>query len=74
MLQPDLLQLMAMGGSQTRNGDEEEGFREAAEQQEEGNPFTFNPQLLRLHRDHELFEVTTSTGRQNACRNISYHL
>uniref|UniRef100_A0A3B5M822 Zinc finger protein 511 n=1 Tax=Xiphophorus couchianus TaxID=32473 RepID=A0A3B5M822_9TELE len=56
MLQPDLLQLMAMGGSQTRNGDEEEGFREAAEQQEEGNPFTFNPQLLRLHRDHELFE------------------
>ncbi|XP_054886158.1 zinc finger protein 511 [Poeciliopsis prolifica] len=56
MLQPDLVQFMAMGGSQTHNGDEEEGFRRAAELQEEGNPFTFNPQLLRLHRDHELFE------------------
>ncbi|XP_007546157.1 zinc finger protein 511 [Poecilia formosa] len=56
MLQPDVVQFIAMGGSQTHNGDEEEGFRGAAEQQVEGNPFTFSPQLLRLHRDHELFE------------------
>ncbi|KAM4729170.1 zinc finger protein 511 isoform 2-T2 [Anableps anableps] len=63
MLQPDLVQFTTMGGGQAHNGDEEEGFRGATEQQEErrrqteeGNPFTFCPQLLRLHRDHELFE------------------
>lgn len=25
----------------------------------EGNPFNFTPQLIHLHKDHELFEVTS---------------
>ncbi|XP_047208298.1 zinc finger protein 511 [Girardinichthys multiradiatus] len=64
MLQPDLVQFMAVGGGQAHNSNKEEEFSEATEQQEEmrrrqteeGNPFIFSPQLLRLHRDHELFE------------------
>lgn len=63
MHQSDLARFMDMGGGQAHNGDEEEGFSGLTEEQEErkrlteeGNPFTFSPQLLRLQRDHELFE------------------
>lgn len=63
MYQSDLVRLMAMGGGQAHNGDEEEGVSVVTEKKrltEEGNPFTFSPQLLRLQRDHELFEVITT--------------
>ncbi|XP_035982368.1 zinc finger protein 511 isoform X2 [Fundulus heteroclitus] len=70
MLQPDLLQFTAAGGGggggggRAHHSSEEDGFSEATEEQQEErsgqaeqrNPFTFCPQLLRLHRDHELFE------------------
>ncbi|TNN58320.1 Zinc finger protein 511 [Liparis tanakae] len=46
MLQPELVPLDE-DCSSGRGGEEEE---------EEGNPFIFTPQLIHLHRDHELFE------------------
>ncbi|XP_015233108.1 PREDICTED: zinc finger protein 511 [Cyprinodon variegatus] len=63
MFQQDSVHFMTMGGGQTQTISEGHGFKEPTQQQEErmrqteeGNPFTFSPQLLRLHRDHELFE------------------
>nr|XP_020498623.1 zinc finger protein 511 [Labrus bergylta] len=57
MLQPETARLLTEGqmlvkSSDVGNTQEEPGLSEA----EEGNPFNFTPQLLRLHRDHQLFE------------------
>ncbi|CAN9499857.1 unnamed protein product [Ophioblennius macclurei] len=54
MLQPEFLQSLKpdellMGESRTRDGG-------GQHEPEEGNPFCFTPQLIHLHKDHELFE------------------
>lgn len=62
MLQPELARLQTEGNALVKSCDEDcptgnsqgRGQRES----EEGDPFAFAPQLIRLHKDHELFEVT----------------
>ncbi|XP_023145361.1 zinc finger protein 511 [Amphiprion ocellaris] len=63
MLQPDMFQLMTAGDVSVRGCHEESPTGASEKQQkrrqsesEEGNPFSFSPQRLHLHRDHELFE------------------
>lgn len=51
MLQPEALQLRT-------EGRDEQQERRLSESEEGNNPFSFTPQIIRLHKDHELFEVT----------------
>ncbi|XP_042358130.1 zinc finger protein 511 [Plectropomus leopardus] len=57
MLQPELLQLLTEGHlsceEDITTGDTQEPRRSG---DQEGNPFSFSPQLIHLHKDHELFE------------------
>uniref|UniRef100_A0A1A8S5D0 Zinc finger protein 511 n=1 Tax=Nothobranchius rachovii TaxID=451742 RepID=A0A1A8S5D0_9TELE len=54
MLQPNLNLLVTAGEDVLTRSSDERRPTEAPEKQE--NPFDFTPQLLRLHKDHELFE------------------
>ncbi|XP_070697294.1 zinc finger protein 511 isoform X2 [Pempheris klunzingeri] len=60
MLQPDLLRLQTEGPvlvkSCAENGPTGSTQERRQREAEAGEPFTFTPQLIRLHRDHELFE------------------
>lgn len=67
MLEPDPVPLLTEGGVLAKCCDEdvvgktEEPSRgEAAE----GSPFNFSPQLIHLHKDHELFEVAQETNTE----------
>ncbi|CAJ1067554.1 zinc finger protein 511 [Xyrichtys novacula] len=51
MLQPDFVQLQSEGRDLVKSCDEK-----CPPEGEEGNPFNFTPQLIRVHKDHELFE------------------
>uniref|UniRef100_UPI0037E9213F zinc finger protein 511 isoform X2 n=1 Tax=Semicossyphus pulcher TaxID=241346 RepID=UPI0037E9213F len=56
MLQPDLVQLVTEGHVLVKScptGSTQEPRHSEAEEE---NPFGFTPQLIRLHKDHELFE------------------
>lgn len=68
MLQPDLVRLLTEGDVLVKNCDEDcpTGNTQEPRRSEavEGNPFNFTPQLIHLHKDHELFEVTQE---QNYC-------
>ncbi|KAM3606513.1 uncharacterized protein V6R79_017741 [Siganus canaliculatus] len=54
MLQPDL-QLLTEGNVFIKSSAEDEPEGSSVET-EKGNPFNFSPQLIHLHKDHELFE------------------
>lgn len=56
MQQPDVVRLLTEGHVLVKSSDEDtqEDFRHG--EAEEGNPFNFTPQLIHLHKDHELFE------------------
>ncbi|KAM7408810.1 hypothetical protein PAMA_002503 [Pampus argenteus] len=56
MLQPETVRLLTEGDVLLKSCDEDcvPGMRRR--QSEEGNPFTFSPQLIHLHKDHELLE------------------
>ncbi|XP_038593886.1 zinc finger protein 511 [Micropterus salmoides] len=60
MLQPDLVRLLTEGQVLVKSCDEDCATRNTQElrqgEEEEGHPFIFTPQLIHLHRDHELFE------------------
>ncbi|XP_054456589.1 zinc finger protein 511 [Anoplopoma fimbria] len=60
MLQPELIRLLTDGRLLVKSCDEDcdEGNTQEPRQreEEEGNPFNFTPQLIHLHKDHELFE------------------
>lgn len=49
MLQPEVVQLRT-------EGRDEQQERRLSESEEGNNPFNFTPQIIRLHKDHELFE------------------
>uniref|UniRef100_I3JT71 Zinc finger protein 511 n=1 Tax=Oreochromis niloticus TaxID=8128 RepID=I3JT71_ORENI len=49
MLQPEVVQLRT-------EGRDEQQERRLSESEEGNNPFSFTPQIIRLHKDHELFE------------------
>lgn len=69
MLQPDLARLLNAEGTSSERCHEEDtveslpGRGEAAE----GKPFNFSPQLLHLHKDHELFEVKQDADTSQSC-------
>lgn len=52
MQRPDFAQILCCD-EKCRSGNSEE-LREDVD----GNPFSFTPQLIHLHKDHEMFEVT----------------
>ncbi|XP_034537238.1 zinc finger protein 511 [Notolabrus celidotus] len=60
MMQPEFIQLLSEGRVSAKSCDVECASVDPQEprpdQVEEGNPFNFTPQLIRLHKDHELFE------------------
>ena len=58
MQQPDIVRLLTGGHVLVKSCDEDtqEDLRQG--DAVEGNPFSFTPQLVHLHKDHELFEVT----------------
>lgn len=56
MLQPDLVRLLTEGHALSCDEDRPTGNTRERNEEEEGNTASFTPQLLRLHRDHELFE------------------
>ncbi|XP_044070637.1 zinc finger protein 511 [Siniperca chuatsi] len=60
MLQPELVRLLTEGHVLVKSCDEDcptGNTREPRQSEaEEGNPFNFTPQLIHLHKDHELFE------------------
>ncbi|KAK5853952.1 hypothetical protein PBY51_015061 [Eleginops maclovinus] len=63
MLQPDLVLLLTEGHVLVKSCDEDcltenilEPRQSEGEEGDEGNPFNFSPQLIHLHRDHQLFE------------------
>ncbi|XP_059215604.1 zinc finger protein 511 [Centropristis striata] len=62
MLQPDFVRLLTGGQVLVKSCDEEcVAVRNSQEEprrseDEEGNPFNFTPQLIHLHKDHQLFE------------------
>ncbi|XP_070772494.1 zinc finger protein 511 [Enoplosus armatus] len=60
MLQPDLVRLLTEGHVLVKSCDEDCPTGDTQElrqsEAEEGNPFNFTPQLIHLHKDHELFE------------------
>lgn len=62
MLQTEGARCLAGGDviAEIHDGDNLTGDTQKPElrQSEEGNPFNFRPQLIHLHKDHELFEVT----------------
>lgn len=62
MSQPDLVQLLTEGHMSVKSCDEgcPTGNAHDPRRSEamEGNPFNFTPQLIHLHKDDELFEVT----------------
>lgn len=65
MLHPDLAQLLTTGGAllaECCNEDSEEPLPGCQGDATEGNPFNFSPQLIHLHKDHELFEVSPEAG------------
>lgn len=56
MLQPQLAHLQTEGNVLIQNCDEVCPTTSETAGKEEGNPFNFKPQLIHLHKDHELFE------------------
>lgn len=63
MLQPDLVRLLKEGHVLVSSCAEDDCLTGNSpelrqSEAEEGDPFSFTPQLIRLHKDHELFEVT----------------
>lgn len=69
MLQPELARLLAGGQVLLKSCDEDcpSGDTHELRQREadEGNPFNYTPQLIHLHKDHQLFEVTQLLNRLN---------
>lgn len=67
MLQPDLARLLNTEDTLPERCFEDDtagplsGQYEAAAAAVEGSPFNFSPQLVHLHKDHELFEVKQET-------------
>ncbi|XP_029305584.1 zinc finger protein 511 [Cottoperca gobio] len=60
MLQPELVRLLTEGHALVKSCDEDcltgNTLEPRQSEDEEGNPFNFTPQLIHLHKDHELFE------------------
>ncbi|XP_074532285.1 zinc finger protein 511 [Halichoeres trimaculatus] len=60
MLEPQFTQLLSEGNGLVRSCDADCPSGNIQEprpgEEEAGNPFDFTPQLIRLHKDHELFE------------------
>ncbi|XP_068579436.1 zinc finger protein 511 isoform X1 [Cebidichthys violaceus] len=60
-LQPDLVRLLTDGHLLVKSCDEDRSTGDTQEprrsEDEEESPFNFTPQLIHLHKDHELFEV-----------------
>lgn len=63
MLQPEALQLRT-------EGRDEQQERRLSESEEGNNPFSFTPQIIRLHKDHELFEVTKHQETEQKSRQL----
>lgn len=61
MLQPDSVQLRTEGQTPAKSCDEDRPMGNSGEPRRSGvvedSPFNFAPQIIRLHKDHELFEV-----------------
>lgn len=68
MLQPDPVQLLREGGVLAKCCDEDVPVGKTEEPNRgdaaEGSPFNFSPQLIHLHKDHELFEVVQETNTE----------
>lgn len=68
MLQPDPVQLLTEGGVLAKCFDEDVPVGKTEEpnrgEAAEGSPFNFSPQLIYLHKDHELFEVVQETNTE----------
>lgn len=68
MLQPDPVELLTEGGVLAKccREDVPVGKTEGSSRGEaaEGSPFNFSPQLIHLHKDHELFEVVQETNAE----------
>uniref|UniRef100_A0A3Q3WY99 C2H2-type domain-containing protein n=1 Tax=Mola mola TaxID=94237 RepID=A0A3Q3WY99_MOLML len=60
MLQPDPVQLRTEGQTPAKSCDEDRPMGNSGEPRRSGvvedSPFNFAPQIIRLHKDHELFE------------------
>lgn len=56
MLQPELVRLLTEGEVLVKSCDEDCVTVDTRRKGEEGNPFNFSPQLIHLHKDHELLE------------------
>lgn len=63
MLRPEALQLRS-------EGRDEQQERRLSESEEGNNPFSFTPQIIRLHKDHELFEVTKHHETEQKSRQL----
>lgn len=64
MLQPDLARLLNTDCTLLEICPEEDTVEPlpGKGEVEAGNPFNFSPQLIHLHKDHELFEVKQKAG------------
>ncbi|XP_060895647.1 zinc finger protein 511 [Labrus mixtus] len=56
MLQPETVRLLTEGQMLVKSSDVGNTQEPGLSEPEEGNPFNFTPQLIRLQQDHQLFE------------------
>lgn len=53
-----MVRLLTEGDVLVKSCDDDSVTGDSLWQRKDGNPFNFSPQLIQLHQDHELLEVT----------------